>query len=389
MARKIPQFTFTSMRVLLIGLSIISLLVGCTASRQTNLSNLKAIRFVGQYSLPHKMQFKGTTIGGLSGIDYSAKEKAYYLISDDRSDINPVRFYKVKISVSESGIKDVRFRSVHYLLDKADQPYPSRKLRPVGIPDPEGIRLDPNEKFIAWCSEGERVVRKDCTVIVHPTVFLSNKEGRWIDSLPIPDKLRMQTFPQGPRNNGVFEGLSFSLNGNKLFVGVEEPLYDDGPRAGLFDSTGWVRILQYDMWTRKPAAQFAYQIDPVVQEPISQGLFVVNGITDVLTINDHQLLVTERSFSTGRLGNNIRIYLVDLNGADDVSNIAALHKNPSVKPLTKKLLLNMDRLGILVDNIEGATFGPRLPNGKQSLIFVADDNFSDQQQTQFLLFEIE
>jgi hypothetical protein len=86
-------------------------------------------------------------------------------------------------------------------------------------------------------------------------------------------------------------------------------LYEDGPRAGLFDTTGWIRIIQYDVATRQPVAQYAYQIDPVVQEPISEGLFVVNGVPDILAINDHQLLVTERSFSTGRLTCNVRIYL--------------------------------------------------------------------------------
>ena len=58
-------------------------------------------------------------------------------------------------------------------------------------------------------------------------------------------------------------------------------------------------------------------------------------------------------------------------------------------PANKKLLINMDKLGHTVYNIEGATFGPLLPNGKKSLVFVADDNFSARDKTQFLLFEIE
>jgi hypothetical protein len=49
----------------------------------------------------------------------------------------------------------------------------------------------------------------------------------------------------------------------------------------------------------------------------------------------------------------------------------------------------MDGLGRLIDNIEGATFGPTLSNGKRTLIFVADDNFSPGQKNQFLLFEIQ
>jgi hypothetical protein len=59
-----------------------------------------------------------------------------------------------------------------------------------------------------------------------------------------------------------------------------------------------------------------------------------------------------------------------------------------VKFTTKKLLLNMDNLGIYIDNIEGVTFGPKLPDGKSSLLFISDNNFNPLQKTQFLLFEI-
>lgn len=48
----------------------------------------------------------------------------------------------------------------------------------------------------------------------------------------------------------------------------------------------------------------------------------------------------------------------------------------------------MDELGIYVDNIEGVTFGPLLPNGNKTLLLVADNNFNPIQKSQVLLFEI-
>ncbi|HWH64308.1 MAG TPA: esterase-like activity of phytase family protein, partial [Ginsengibacter sp.] len=66
-----------------------------------------------------------------------------------------------------------------------------------------------------------------------------------------------------------------------------------------------------------------------------------------------------------------------------------LKNKTGLKTATKKLLLNMDNLGIYIDNIEGVTFGPILPDGKRSLLFVSDNNFDFLQKTQFLLFEIE
>ena len=48
----------------------------------------------------------------------------------------------------------------------------------------------------------------------------------------------------------------------------------------------------------------------------------------------------------------------------------------------------MDNLGIYIGNVEGVTFGPLLPNGNRTLIFVVDNNFRATEKTQFLLFEI-
>jgi len=41
-----------------------------------------------------------------------------------------------------------------------------------------------------------------------------------------------------------------------------------------------------------------------------------------------------------------------------------------------------------IDNIEGMTLGKTLENGNKTIIFVSDNNFSNKQKTQFLVFEI-
>ena len=56
--------------------------------------------------------------------------------------------------------------------------------------------------------------------------------------------------------------------------------------------------------------------------------------------------------------------------------------------MRKRLLLDLDDLGIPLDNVEGLTFGPRLPDGRQSLVLVSDNNFAATQFTQFLLFAL-
>jgi hypothetical protein len=370
-------------------LSLIFFLFACSPQRSLSGNTVKGLKFIGEYTLPHKMQFKGTTIGGLSSIDYVASENLYYLICDDRSEINSARFYTAKIHLGEKGIDSVEWVNVISLQQKNGQPFPNRRQDSLRVPDPEALRYNPSSQMIVWSSEGERIVRPDRTVIADPFIALATKEGLLTDTFRLPPNLRMSATEKGPRQNGVLEGLSFASNYKTLFASVEEPLYEDGPRAGLNDTSGWIRIIKYDVASRAPIAQFAYQIDPVVQEPISRGAFIVNGVPDILAINDHQLLVTERSFSTGRLTCNVRVYLAELKEAEDIAGVTSLAQTPPKRPVRKKLLLNMDTLQQWIDNVEGATFGPLLPNGKRSLLFVTDDNFASFEKTQFFLFEIE
>ncbi|HYO21301.1 MAG TPA: esterase-like activity of phytase family protein, partial [Flavisolibacter sp.] len=243
--------------------SLFLTIISCTAARKAADTNINGLRFIGEYTIPSDQLFKGTTVGGLSGIDYDPKKDVYYFISDDRSDINPIRFYTAKIRIAANGIEDVKFTTVTNLLQKTGLPFYNRKQNTLGVPDPEGIRINHITQSLAWVSEGERTVNKEKTVLTDPAVIVSRTNGEWTDSFPLPANFRMMATDTGPRNNEALEALAFSTDFKKLLVGLEGPLYEDGPRAGLFDSTGWVRICQYDAVTKKLEAQWAYQIDPV------------------------------------------------------------------------------------------------------------------------------
>jgi hypothetical protein len=221
-----------------------------------------------------------------------------------------------------------------------------------------------------------------------PFLHTADLKGKYIDSFILPSNMHMNVSEKGPRNNGSFEGIAFADNFKTVYVGVEEPIYEDGPRAGLKDSTAWIRILKFNSAFKRPVAQFAYKIDAVAHPADPAGAFKINGISDILNLGKNKLLVIERSFSTGYPNNTIKLYLTNLTNATDVSAINSL-PNQNIQPVPKQLLLNMETLGIYIDNIEGVTFGPRLSNGHQTLVFVSDNNFSSSQKTQFILFEIE
>ena len=369
----------------------------CSISSCCTTKNLKvtqprpgitAIKFLGEYDIPFAFTYNNTTVGGLSGIDYDAKHDCYYMICDDRSSINPARFYTANIFLTEKGIDSVRFTSVNYMLQPGGTVYPNNKQDPYNTPDPEAMRYDPLRNQLVWNSEGERFIKEKDTVLSDPAIRIINMNGKFADSFSIPSNLRMQAMEKGPRQNSVFEGMSFADNYKTLFISVEEPLYEDGPRADLTENDAYIRILEFDVDNKKNISQYAYKLAPVAFPPDPATTFKINGVPDILSIGNDALLVIERSFSAGHTESNIKIFMADLSRATDIKNISSLWKNKNFIAATKKLLLNMDELGIYTDNIEGVTFGPVLPNGHKTLLFVSDNNFNPLEKTQLLLFEV-
>ncbi len=367
----------------------IFILWSCTSSRHVNnKQEFDRLKFLSEFEVPYNKEFQNTVIGGLSGIDYDGQKNVYYIISDDRSERAPARFYTAKVVINNNKIDSVSFLETTLLKTRGGNFYPGPSSDPYHTPDPEAIRYNPLNNSFVWSSEGERVVKSNMIILEDPSVTQINEKGIYMDTFVLPKQIHMSAQETGPRRNGVFEGLSFADDYKTLFVNIEEPLYNDGPRAGLNDSTGIIRILKFDVATKKPIDQYAYRIDAIENAPIPEGAFIINGIPDILTLEKNKLLVIERSFSTGRIGCSIKVYLADLAKADNINDEVSL-KNKTVKMVSKKLLLNMNDLGIYIDNIEGVCFGPVLADGHKSLVFVSDNNFDSIQKTQFLLFEIE
>jgi hypothetical protein len=371
-------------------IALILLTISSCSSSQKNqkINEINQLKFLSEFTVPYNFQFQNTTVGGLSGIDYNPEKQEYYLISDDRSQKNPVRFYTAQVVINQNKIDSVVFLQTTFLKDKSGNFYPNSTQDPLHTPDPEALRYNAKSNTFTWSSEGERIVTPQDVVLEDPSVTEVNRSGNFMDTFQLPPQLQMHATEYGPRQNAVFEGLTFSGDGKSLFVSVEEPLYQDGLPAGTGDSTAVTRILQFDMIAKKPVAQYDYTLDPVAYAPITPSAFKINGISDILWIADNQLLVIERSFSTGRLSCTIKVFRADISSAENINDVDSL-KNKTVTKISKKLLLNMDNLGRYIDNIEGVTFGPTLPNGKRSLLFIADNNFLPFQQTQILLFEID
>jgi hypothetical protein len=105
----------------------------------------------------------------------------------------------------------------------------------------------------------------------------------------------------------------------------------------------------------------------------------------------------ERSFSVGGVlgggtGNVVVINEISNAGATDVLEVDALYKGGSpiaLTPVSVWEVFAFDDLGIPIDNIEGMTFGPDLPDGRQTLVIVSDNNFNPSQFTQFIVLAVD
>lgn len=346
------------------------------------------IKLLDTAIIPFNQQFNNTIIGGLSGIDFDREKNQYYLICDDRSAINPARFYTADIRLNQFQIDTILFKKVTFLRNQTNEYYPNSQTAPAKTPDPEAIRYNPSKKIFVWTDEGERIVTDKDTILADPSINWIDTTGKLVHQVRLPQNLIVHSSEMGPRKNGVLEGICLTPNNKHYFTSLEEPLYEDGPRAQLEKNKPFVRFYKFNSRNNKNIAQYAYELDPIAYPSLPQNAFKVNGIPEILYLCKNKLLIIERSFSTGRLPCTIKVFIADLRNASNIKNTASLKEDQLFIPAKKKLLLNMDQLNIYTDNIEGVTFGPKLPNGHASLLFVSDNNFAPFQQSQVFLFEI-
>jgi 3-phytase/alkaline phosphatase D len=363
-----------------LALVAVALTVAGSSPAARGKAKVQELEFLGQAILPTGTQFAGTQVGGLSSITYDAGRGVFYTLSDDPSQLSPARFYTLRVNLADGHLDngDVEFLDVTTLRGPGGQPFAAQSL------DPEGLALTKAGTLVVT-SEGF------ANRLVDPWVRRFRLDGTQIDALPVPEPfLPNAAGTRGVRLNLAFESAGTPPNGRFLFTGTEGALVQDGPAASL-TSRSPARLLRYDLQTARLDRQYVYWTDTIAEPPVPPTNFAVNGLVELLPLNNEFLLAMERSFSVGApdTGNTIKLYRVEVAGATNVNGADSLANSlDGVRPVEKTLLLDLDTLGISLDNVEGMTFGPRLPDGRQSAFLVSDNNFAPAQFTQFLLFAL-
>jgi hypothetical protein len=256
----------------------------------------------------------------------------------------------------------------------------------------DASRLSTNPNNGRLDAESIRVSRDGRSVFISdeygPYVYQFDRaSGARIRAFKVPDKFGVSNLsPHGAveisgnttgrvANKGM-EGLAITPDGRTLIGAMQSPLIQDGGTDGAV-----TRLLKIDVLTGA-THEYGYPLTNI--GTASKPKYPT--ISDIVAVNDHQFLVDERDGKG--LGDNStaafkQLYLIDLNGAQDVSGISGA-ANLVPKAVTKTLFLDIVKvLGAagwaatdIPAKLEGVAFGPdvTVSGATRHTVFVANDN---------------
>ncbi|HTG67195.1 MAG TPA: esterase-like activity of phytase family protein [Flavobacterium sp.] len=335
----------------------------CSCNLQKNIS----FNYLDSYEIPSNFEFQETKVGGISGIEYRSNTGDYYLISDDRSENSPARFYAAKINLSRNAIDSINFSRSILCYDN------KKRLLEKETSDFESIRYSPIKSELFVGDEGGRKGRTRIRIMD----TLGNYRADFkLDS----------TYINKIRPNKSFESTSFSSDFKSFFYGTEAPLSDDGDEPTV-NNGGLIRIIESDL-AGSIKKEFLYHLEKVpfaaAKMPPWEGTGSDNGLSEILSYGKDQFLTLERSgaYQTdGTFKFTCKLFLVKGKSKGNTNDSKPVET-------TKLQVIDFSKLSNGNFNIEGMTLGPVI-NKKQSIIFISDNNFGEKIPTMVYLFTIE
>ncbi|MDR6625827.1 esterase-like activity of phytase family protein [Caulobacter segnis] len=335
-----------------------------------------ALKLVGTIDPPKDLNVGGAPFGGISGADYDPRTGDWLMISDDKSDKAPARFFIGRLDYDARAVKALRLTRQVPLRQPDGSTFAATRSAAGERADAEALRIDPSTNDLVWSSEGDPARGFD------PSLRRMDRHGRWGGDISAPAPFRFDpTRTSGARPNMTFEGVSFSPGGRWMWLAMEAPLVEDGAVSTVARG-GVTRISRLDRAGRLKA-QYAYRLDPIQAAPARRG---DNGVSEILAVDERRLLVLERSgveSAEGRFTHHCRLYLVDVATGENIVGRRDLVGAP-LRILSKRLVVNFDRLPGGAANFEAMAWGPVI-GGKRTLVLFADDNFTETEPQRILV----
>lgn len=226
-----------------------------------------------------------------------------------------------------------------------------------GEMDGEGLVINEDQAWVA--REGRRSLERPAQLMRFEV-----RRGRLLQTVPLPPE--WQPAPgQGLASNGGPESLTalpLPDGTPTLLMAAEKPLLQDPPDR--------VRLLRWRWGAGQDPRREAPRAEPMGSLALPEGEGW--GLTDLLVAGPDRLLALMRRFLPPATW-EIRLELHGLPAAEA--------KEPSPALASWDLIA----AGLVPDNWEGLAEGPRLPDGRPSLMLVSDDNLNPQQASRLAL----
>jgi len=353
---------------------LISLGILCSCSQSTNEKSTgsHSLKFIDKIVIENSNRVDSTIVGGLSSIDYR-NGNSYVVISDDRSEYSPARIYDLQLDFDTSGFGDYSFVKTTFLKDRNGTYFDLNEL------DPESVRYRASTDTYFYTSEGGRTEE-----LLNPFIWEIDREGFFVSEVEVSEIFGFYG-EKGIRENGGFESLSFE-NDTIIWYANELPLKEDGDVPGVETGSYPLRLSRHDIKNDTVIGQYVYNLSTLKKHPNPIDGFYINSVPEILYIKENILWVLERSYVQG-IGNFAELFEIEIDHATDIKDMQALYGN-DYEAVKKKLILDFSNFNQKIDNIEGMTFGPDFSDGSKSLIFISDDNFNEEQETQLWLFSV-
>ncbi len=319
---------------------------------------------IAEFELAVELVGTDVPLGGLSGLAFDPACGLLWAVSDDRGAMAPPRVYVFRLELDPPAVHPVQ---VITLRDRDGEPLEG------GVLDGESLALAPDG--VLWLGT-EGINHRS----IPPRILGFRLDGTLLREIQAP-RAYLPSDGAGARSNAGFEGLGITPAGARLIAAVESPLAQDGPPSDLGRGS-LTRLAIFDVASGRLVAERAYALGPVPDSPRPAIAYRSIGVSDLLVLDERRVVVVERSFSAG-VGNRVRLVLADLATGDDVTGAERLP--PGVRPVAATLIADVADLGVEPDNIEGLAIGPRLPDGRTSLVLIADNNFQPSVQRNQLL----
>ena len=211
--------------------------------------------------------------------------------------------------------------------------------------DNEGVVYIPSSNTVFVSSEGDQAIRE--------YDLEGNPTGR---EIAVPSDLK------GNQGNAGFEALGYNAATGLIWTVTEKALKDDDASI--------LRLQSFSASTLEAGDRFFYRASsPLVTESLSKSASAyVFGVPAVTALDDGRLIVLEREVYVP--GGNVfqkavgSFTCISLFLVDPVNDTAGF--------LQKQLLTRFMTSALNLANFEGMCLGPKLADGRQTLILIAD-----------------